>query len=73
MIVKRGEAIGLDWEGTMARMRQHNWEEELAAVMNKSISYPSYYTQPFHAYEQVCVWEAVGWLLIVQEAWCKAG
>jgi len=32
MIVQRGEAIGLDWEGTMARRRQHDWEAELRQV-----------------------------------------
>jgi hypothetical protein len=53
MIVKRGEAIGLDWEGTMAKRRQHNWPVELKAVVNNGVTYPEYYTQPFHAYEQV--------------------
>lgn len=53
MIVQRGEAIGLDWRGTMARMQQHDWEAEMDAVANPGVTYPDYYTQPFHAYEKV--------------------
>ncbi|KAI8471970.1 MAG: S-adenosyl-L-methionine-dependent methyltransferase [Monoraphidium minutum] len=52
MIVQRGEAIGLDWQGTMERMRAHDWEAELREVVDEGITYPEYYKQPFHAYEQ---------------------
>ena len=51
--MERGESIGIDWAGTMAKRRQHDWEAELAAVVDSSVQYPEYYTQPFHAYEQV--------------------
>jgi SAM-dependent methyltransferase len=37
----------------MARRRGHDWEAELAAVADPAVTYPDYYTQPFHAYEQV--------------------
>jgi hypothetical protein len=53
MIIQRGEQIGLDWEGTMQQLQQQDWEAAMAAVQNKQLQYPSYYTQPFHAYAQV--------------------
>lgn len=36
-----------------------SWQAELEAITNKSIKYPDYYTQPFHAYDEgnLC-WEA---------------
>lgn len=52
-IVDRAKLIGLDWEGTMAARRRHDWDAELAAVVDAGITYPDYYTQPFHAYELV--------------------
>jgi hypothetical protein len=32
-----------------------SWESRISEVTNPSIVYPSYYTQPFHAYTQGCV------------------
>ncbi|GLC42713.1 hypothetical protein PLESTB_001130500 [Pleodorina starrii] len=59
MIMKRAEALGLDWEGAMRDMKAQDWEARLKAVTNPSVTYPDYYTQPFHAYSQgnLC-WEA---------------
>lgn len=37
----------------MAARRRHDWDAELAAVVDAGITYPDYYTQPFHAYELV--------------------
>lgn len=52
-IVERGEALGLDWAATMERRRRHDWGAELKAVTNPDVTYPAYYTQPFHAYREV--------------------
>ncbi|EFJ48819.1 hypothetical protein VOLCADRAFT_90465 [Volvox carteri f. nagariensis] len=59
MIVKRAEALGLDWEGAMRGMQAQDWEARLKAVTNPAVTYPDYYTQPFHAYGKgnLC-WEA---------------
>ncbi|GBF97263.1 methyltransferase type 11 [Raphidocelis subcapitata] len=52
MIVQRGEAIGIDWAGAMAKRRAHDWDAELKGVVNYAVTYPDYYTKAFHAYEQ---------------------
>eukprot|EP00879_Flechtneria_rotunda_P009139 GHRR01009568.1.p1 GENE.GHRR01009568.1~~GHRR01009568.1.p1 ORF type:complete len:365 (+),score=126.47 GHRR01009568.1:87-1181(+) len=59
LIIQRSEAIGLDWEGTMSELQKQDWEALMAEVQNTTIQYPSYYTQPFHAYKQgnLC-WQA---------------
>jgi hypothetical protein len=54
MIIQRAEAIGLDWDGTLQQLQQQDWEARLQEATDPIIdSYPSYYTQPFHAYKQV--------------------
>jgi predicted metal-dependent hydrolase len=54
MIVQRGESIGIDWEGAMAKRRAHDWEAELRGVVSQGVgAYPDYYTKAFHAYDQV--------------------
>ncbi|WIA18170.1 hypothetical protein OEZ85_009645 [Tetradesmus obliquus] len=60
MIIQRAEAIGLDWDGTLQQLQQQDWEARLQEATDPAAgSYPSYYTQPFHAYKQgnLC-WEA---------------
>lgn len=43
----------------MAARRAHDWEAALQAVADPSVTYPEYYTQPFHAYEAGNLnWEA---------------
>ncbi len=54
MIVKRGESIGVDWQGTMAQLKQQDWDAALREVENPAVVTPQYYQQPFHAYKQVC-------------------
>lgn len=54
MIVERAETIGLDWSGAMRDMQAQDWPARMRAVQNSSVSFPSYYTQPFHAYSEVC-------------------
>ncbi len=61
-IVSRGDAIGLDWNGELEALRAvPDWEARLATATDAAAagSYPAYYTQPFHAYEQgnLC-WDA---------------
>lgn len=41
MIVKRGESLGLDWQGAMADMQQQDWPAAMAAVTNPSVQTPS--------------------------------
>jgi hypothetical protein len=43
MIVKRGEALGLDWQGVMQRMQQQDWEAALQAVTDPAVQAPAYY------------------------------
>lgn len=59
-IAQRGRDIGLDFEGEVAALREvTDWDAELRAVREPGLSYPSYYTQPFHAYPEgnLC-WDA---------------
>jgi len=55
MIIQRSEAIGLDWAGTLAELQQQDWDTRIQEVTSSTLvdQYPSYYTQPFHAYKQV--------------------
>ncbi|KAG2492625.1 hypothetical protein HYH03_009041 [Edaphochlamys debaryana] len=59
MIVKRYESLGGDWEGAMRDLQAQDWEARFKAVEDPAVTYPSYYTQPFHAYSKgnLC-WEA---------------
>lgn len=60
MMVQRGDKIGFPWAPRLEQLRQHDWENELAAVAADSrvprspsgeYEYPEYYLKPFHAYE----------------------
>jgi hypothetical protein len=55
MIIQRGASIGLDWPATLAELQQLDWESRMSEATDPLVgSYPDYYTQPFHAYKQVC-------------------
>ena len=59
-IAKRGEQIGLDFDGEVEALRgAADWDAELASIRDPSLQLPAYYTQPFHAYPEgnLC-WEA---------------
>ena len=59
-IAKRGQQIGLDFDGEVAALNgAADWDAELARVRVPSLQLPSYYTHPFHAYPEgnLC-WEA---------------
>lgn len=53
MIVERAETIGLDWAGAMRDMQAQDWPARMRSVQDPAVSYPSYYTKPFHAYTEV--------------------
>lgn len=53
MIVKRGEKLGMDWSGTMAELQTQDWAAAIERVRDPAVQYPTYYTQPFHAYPEV--------------------
>lgn len=40
MIMERGVAIGHPWPPALAKLRQHDWEEEMKQARNKYIEYP---------------------------------
>lgn len=59
MMIKRAESIGVPWRENTKKLRDRNWEKELATVENPQIQYPDYYLTSFHAYETGNLnWEA---------------
>ncbi len=74
MMIKRAETIGVYWRNEVKALSLREakfaeaspdpvalnpiWEQELAALTNSSVVYPSYYTTSFHAYEE----GNLGWL-----------
>ena len=52
MMIDRAEAIGVPWRENVQKLRERNWDSELAAVENRFLKYPEYYLTSFHAYEQ---------------------
>lgn len=59
-IRQRAIAIGLDWDKQMEDLQKEDWNSRAKQVINPAVTaYPSYYTQPFHAYNEgnMC-WEA---------------
>ncbi|BAY87522.1 type 11 methyltransferase [Calothrix parasitica NIES-267] len=52
MMIKRGEKVGVPWRQQVEEMKAVDWESEIKKVENKNISYPDYYFDSFHAYEE---------------------
>ena len=52
MMFKRGEKIGVRWRQQVEEMKAVDWEHEIKKVENKNVSYPDYYLDSFHAYEE---------------------
>ncbi|WP_126147640.1 class I SAM-dependent methyltransferase [Synechococcus elongatus] len=60
MMVQRASQIGVDWPARTAALRQRqseqsfspDWEQDLQALTNPDLQYPSYYVAPFHAYPE---------------------
>ena len=54
LMIKRAESIGVQWTQQAEQLRQRGpetWSQELSEIQDPSLDYPSYYLQPFHAYE----------------------
>ncbi|CEJ47205.1 class I SAM-dependent methyltransferase [Umezakia ovalisporum] len=51
MMIKRAEKIGVPWTEEVKILQARDWTQELAKVHNPQISYPDYYLNSFHAYE----------------------
>lgn len=52
MIWKRGRDMGFDMEAEIDALKGVDWDQELAAVTDPAVKFPSYYTVPFHAYPE---------------------
>jgi ubiquinone/menaquinone biosynthesis C-methylase UbiE len=52
MMIKRAEAIGVQWTQEAAALRARDWTVEFNQVNNPSLAYPDYYVRSFHAYEE---------------------
>ncbi|WP_299487827.1 class I SAM-dependent methyltransferase [Acaryochloris sp. IP29b_bin.137] len=60
MMIKRAEAIGINWQEEVQYLRSRGgelefdptWERDLKQIQKPDLIYPDYYLQPFHAYEQ---------------------
>lgn len=79
MMIKRAESIGVYWTQEAAALRSRNWDTDFAAVHNPSLTYPDYYLNPFHAYDQGNLsWEAASEVEVAAHAvhariWPDAG
>ncbi len=59
MMMDRAEALGVYWRDEVKALQDRpGWEAELKAIANPNITYPSYYTTSFHAYDE----GNLGWL-----------
>ena len=60
MMIKRAEAIGVDWRREVKHLRSRGgeldfdpeWEKDLEQILNPDLTYPDYYLQSFHAYAE---------------------
>ncbi len=52
MMIKRAERIGVPWKKQVEEMKTVDWESEIKKVENPNVSYPDYYLDSFHAYEE---------------------
>lgn len=79
MMIKRAETIGVYWTQEAATLRSRDWEADFAAVHNPNLTYPDYYLNPFHAYDQGNLsWEAASEVEVAAQAvhariWPEAG
>ena len=59
MMMDRAEGLGVYWRDEVKALQTRTgWEDELKAIANPNITYPSYYTTSFHAYDE----GNLGWL-----------
>lgn len=52
MMIKRAEKIGVHWHQEVEKLQARDWVNDLAKVQNLKITYPDYYVNSFHAYEE---------------------
>ncbi|NJN76341.1 MAG: class I SAM-dependent methyltransferase [Synechococcaceae cyanobacterium RL_1_2] len=52
MMIKRAETLGVPWRAQVAELKQRDWQPALTAIADPSITYPDYYLNSFHAYEE---------------------
>ncbi len=59
MMMDRAETLGVYWRDEVQALQERpGWEDDLRAIANPNITYPSYYTTSFHAYDE----GNLGWL-----------
>jgi len=59
MMMDRAEGLGVYWRDEVKTLQERpGWEDDLKAIANPNITYPSYYTTSFHAYDE----GNLGWL-----------
>jgi ubiquinone/menaquinone biosynthesis C-methylase UbiE len=87
MMIKRAESIGVNWREDVKRLRSRGgthefdpaWARDLEQIQNPTLTYPNYYLQSFHAYEQGNLsWEAATEVEVAAKAvharlWPNAG
>ena len=52
VIIKTAEKNGIPWKENAQQFNQTELEQAQARLTNPNITYPSYYTVPFHAYDE---------------------
>jgi SAM-dependent methyltransferase len=59
VLIKTAEKNGVPWRQIYANLAASGIQQHLAELTNPTVTYPDYYTVPFHAYEQgnLC-WDA---------------
>ena len=59
VLIKTAEKNGISWRQNCEILEQSNVKQQLAEIANPDITYPDYYTVPFHAYSEgnLC-WQA---------------
>jgi ubiquinone/menaquinone biosynthesis C-methylase UbiE len=79
MMIQRAEKIGVPWRQQVQQLQMHDWDSEMAQVQNTQLSYPDYYLQSFHAYDEgdLC-WDAAFEVEVAAQAvhagiWPEAG
>lgn len=51
MMVKRGHSLGIDWNKHVNVLAARNWREDFERIRNPQVTYPEYYLNTFHAYD----------------------
>eukprot|EP00741_Cyanophora_paradoxa_P013650 tig00020704_g13179.t1 len=58
-LINSAMSVGVDWIAEVEKMRQHDWDAEMAKLKLSDVEYPEYFLKPFHAYDTGNMnWEA---------------